>query len=134
MNSNPFGFGGMGYHDPLGSGPRMGIGQFMQQGAPPMGGMQIGAPPVGPAAPGRMGIGSLLKKAGGWIAQPENMNAITNVIGTGMAIHGARQDRKLYEGEIERQREMEEEQRRRYDSWNPQRQELLNEIIMRRGG
>jgi hypothetical protein len=77
-------------------------------------------------------VGDALQGAGRWLRDPENLSAAANVLGTGAMVYGAHQDRKAYEREAERQREIEEQERAAYHSWDPERRRILEEMMRRR--
>jgi hypothetical protein len=77
-------------------------------------------------------LGGAVQGAGRWLRNPDNLSAATNVLGTGAMIYGAHKDRKAYEEEAARQREIEEQERAAYHSWDPERRRILEEMMRRR--
>lgn len=140
------GFGG-GYNDPYGSGFRPGMGQYlMSPGGPPNPGMpnlgRVTPYGGGMPTPGRGGgigqtIGGAIAGAGSWLTDPEQgmqrQALLANGLGAVSSIYGAHKADKRAERDREDELRREEEARERYDSWNPMRAKLIEQLMSARG-
>lgn len=161
MTYDPFSRGG-GYPGafggPGGSGgfpmrpPQMGIGSFMRSdptigmaggpmGPPQAPGIIPGAtagPYPQPGAAKPQGIGGHIKGALDWLTDEEQGGNRTNLLlgtaGIGMQAYGAHQDRKRYEAELARERELEDEQRQRMATASPYLAQMFAQMRGSQGG
>lgn len=90
-----------------------------------------------PSGPPEKGLGAILKRistgAGKFLGGNDGYNALATVSALG-DLYGSVQDRREERRRTAREEELDEEQRQRYDSWNPEREDTLRRIRSRMGG
>lgn len=146
MNYGGYGFMGGGYNDPLGSGMRrpMGYGAALTSGfdggypmPPTLKGLPSSMPQPAQQG-GRRSVGSFLKGGLDFLTDDEHgagrLNALTNALGLGLSFWGARQDRNEDQRQQQRAESLEDEDRAIAQSWDPERQAIIQRLMQRRGG
>lgn len=109
-------------HQPLGVGaalrgePMPGMGRPMAVGS---GGLPLTSAGQNAVNTARRSVGSFLRDGLDWVKQPENLNNAVNIAATGLNYLGAREDRSLWKEQMERERELEDQERERIRGLGP---------------